>query len=56
MTEAGFGFTAPTVAITGGNPTTPATAVASGGVDNLTVTMIGFARGYGFRVCGEGGD
>jgi hypothetical protein len=25
-------------------------------LDNLTVTLIGFARGYGFRVCGEGGD
>ncbi len=25
-------------------------------LDNLTVALTGFARGYGFRVCGEGGD
>ncbi len=37
--EAGFGFTAPKVTITGGNPSpgAEATAVASGGVDNLTL-------------------
>ncbi len=36
--ETGFGFTGPiNVTLTGGNPTTPATAVASGGVDNVTV-------------------
>ncbi len=35
--EAGFGFTAPVVTITGGNPTSglEATAIASGGVDNV---------------------
>ena len=35
--EAGFGFTAPTVTLTGGNPTPgfEATAVASGGVDDV---------------------
>ncbi len=37
--ESGFGFAAPKVVITGGNPTAgaEATAVASGGVDNLTL-------------------
>ncbi len=39
VNEAGFGFTAPTVTLTGGNPTagSSATAVASGGVDSLTI-------------------
>jgi FtsP/CotA-like multicopper oxidase with cupredoxin domain len=39
VTEAGFGFTAPSVILTGGNPTPgmEAIAVASGGVDNLTL-------------------
>ncbi len=43
MNESGFGFTAPAVTITGGNPTPgfEATAVASGGVDNLTLTAGG---------------
>lgn len=38
--ESGFGFTAPTVTITGGTPTPGfnATAVASGGVDRVTVS------------------
>ncbi len=41
--EAGFGFTAPAVTITGGNPTPglEATAVASGGVDNLALSSGG---------------
>ncbi|MGV8977832.1 MAG: Ig-like domain repeat protein [Cellulomonas sp.] len=41
--ETGFGFTAPAVAITGGNPTPgfEATAVASGGIDDLTLTDAG---------------
>ncbi len=40
VNETGFGFTAPAVTITGGNPTTgfDATAVASGGVDDLALT------------------
>ena len=39
VAEAGFGFTAPSVTITGGGAfTSPATATASGGVDNLTLT------------------
>ena len=44
--ETGFGFTAPTVTITGGNPTPgfEATAQASGGVDN--VTLINGGSGY----------
>ena len=38
VTEQGFGFTTPTVAITGGGtPSTPAAAEASGGVDDLTI-------------------
>ena len=39
MDETGFGFTAPVVTITGGNPTSgfEATATASGGVDNVTL-------------------
>ncbi len=39
VNEAGFGFTAPAVTLTGGNPTpgSEATAVASGGVDNLVI-------------------
>ncbi len=37
VNETGFGFTAPTVSITGDAPTTVATANASGGVDNVTV-------------------
>ncbi len=38
--EAGFGFTTPQVTLTGGNPTPgmEAHALASGGVDNLTLT------------------
>ena len=38
--EPGFGFTTPTVNIAGGNPTpgSEATAVASGGVDNITLS------------------
>ena len=39
--EAGFGFSAPQVVFTGGNPTTPAIAQASGGVDNVTITSGG---------------
>ncbi|WP_353510973.1 multicopper oxidase domain-containing protein [Intrasporangium sp.] len=38
VNEAGFGFSAPEVTFTGGNPTTPATGVASGGVDKLKLT------------------
>ena len=47
VNETGFGFTAPTVTLTGGNPTpgSEATAVASGGVDNITLTDGG--TGYG---------
>ncbi|WP_283498256.1 Ig-like domain repeat protein [Cryobacterium sp. PH29-G1] len=39
VAEAGFGFTAPAVTITGGNPTPglEAGAIASGGVDDLTI-------------------
>jgi FtsP/CotA-like multicopper oxidase with cupredoxin domain len=46
VNEPGFGFTAPAVTMTGGNPTpgSEATAVASGGVDNLTLT--GGGSGY----------
>jgi FtsP/CotA-like multicopper oxidase with cupredoxin domain len=39
--EAGFGFTAPAVTFSGGNPTVGAAAVASGGVDNLTLSTPG---------------
>ena len=40
VVESGFGFTTPDVTITGGNPTPgfDATAVASGGVDFVTLT------------------
>ncbi len=40
VVEPGFGFVKPAVTLTGGNPTPgfEATAVASGGVDNITVT------------------
>ncbi|MGE5827108.1 MAG: Ig-like domain repeat protein, partial [Micromonosporaceae bacterium] len=40
VNETGFGFTTPTVTLTGGNPTPgfEATAIASGGVDNLVLT------------------
>ena len=38
VAEKGFGFTSPSVELTGGNPTTPATATASGGVDDLQLT------------------
>ncbi len=41
VNETGFGFTTPSVTLTGGNPTTPATAQASGGVDNVTLTNSG---------------
>src|SRR5450756_735152 len=42
VAESGFGFTTPKVAITGGGiPSTPATAEASGGVDDLTITSGG---------------
>ncbi|MGV8850467.1 MAG: fibronectin type III domain-containing protein, partial [Propionibacteriaceae bacterium] len=42
VAEAGFGFTAPVVTITGGGtPSTPATAVASGEVDDLQITSGG---------------
>jgi len=44
--EAGFGFVAPTVSVTGGNATVPAQALASGGVDNLTIT----APGSGYAI------
>ena len=46
--EAGFGFTTPAVTVTGGNPTpgSEATAVASGGVDDLTIT----AGGGGYAI------
>jgi len=39
VNESGFGFTAPAITITGGNPTPglDATAIASGGVDDLTL-------------------
>jgi FtsP/CotA-like multicopper oxidase with cupredoxin domain len=47
VAEAGFGFTTPSVAITGGGaPSTLATAEASGGVDNLTLT----AGGTGYLI------
>ncbi|MFM2078398.1 MAG: hypothetical protein RJA49_2288, partial [Actinomycetota bacterium] len=35
--EPGFGFTAPVVTLSGGNPDVAATATASGGVDDLTL-------------------
>ncbi|MEO8355401.1 MAG: multicopper oxidase domain-containing protein, partial [Chloroflexota bacterium] len=43
VVESGFGFTAPEVTITGGNPTVGfnATAIASGGVDDLVLTSGG---------------
>ena len=43
VVESGFGFTAPEVTITGGNPTAGfnATAVASGSVDDLVLTSGG---------------
>ena len=46
VNESGFGFAAPTVTVTGGNPTvgSEAHALASGSVDNLTLT--GGGRGY----------
>ena len=43
VNQSGFGYTTPTVTFTGGTPTTPATAVASGGVDSLTLTGGGSA-------------
>src|SRR5665647_1298954 len=47
--EAGFGFTAPAVTLTGGNPTLglEATAVASGGVDDVTLATPG--SGYAIQ-------
>jgi len=45
--EAGFGFTAPAVTLTGGNPTVAATAVASGGVDDVTLATPG--SGYAIQ-------
>ncbi len=46
--RAGFGYKTPQVSFTGGGtPTTPATAVASGGVDSLTLT--GGGNGYQFE-------
>jgi len=47
VVESGFGFTAPTVDLSGGNPTTPATAIASGGVDFVTLTSGG--NGYAIQ-------
>jgi len=38
VAESGFGFTSPQVTFDGGNPTTPASAIASGGVDDVTLT------------------
>ncbi len=38
VNESGFGFTTPSVTLSGGNPTTVAAVVASGGVDNVTLT------------------
>lgn len=48
VNESGFGFTSPTVAITGGTPTSGfnATAVASGGVDNVELAPNGGGSGY----------
>jgi hypothetical protein len=47
VAEAGFGFTTPSVAITGGGvPSTPATAQPSGGVDSLTLA----AGGAGYLI------
>ncbi|MEI7743592.1 MAG: MBG domain-containing protein, partial [Chloroflexota bacterium] len=37
VNEWGFGFTKPSVSFSGGSPSKPATAVASGGVDNVTI-------------------
>src|SRR5450830_271626 len=45
--EAGFGFTAPAVTLTSGNPTVAATAVASGGVDDVTLATPG--SGYAIQ-------
>ncbi len=49
VVESGFGFTTPTVSLTGGNPTpgSEATAAASGGVDNITLTDPG--SGYAIQ-------
>ncbi len=49
VNETGFGFTAPAVTFTGGSPTAgfTATAVASGGVDNLT--LINGGTGYSIK-------
>lgn len=44
VNETGFGFTTPSVSFTGGSPTSAATAQASGGIDNLTLSSGG--RGY----------
>ena len=41
VVEPGFGFAQPMVTLTGGGFTTPATAVASGGVDSVTLTSPG---------------
>ena len=38
VNETGFGFTTPTVTLSGGNPTVAATAQASGGVDDIALT------------------
>ena len=43
VNEAGYGFTTPTVTITGGNPTVPATAQASGGSTTSRSPMVGAA-------------
>src|SRR4051812_27112407 len=37
VAEAGYGFTAPVVTLTGGNPTAAATGLATGGVDDITI-------------------
>jgi FtsP/CotA-like multicopper oxidase with cupredoxin domain len=45
VAEKGFGFVQPQVTLTGGNPTTPATAIASGAVDNLALSNVDAATG-----------
>ncbi|MHB9116268.1 MAG: multicopper oxidase domain-containing protein, partial [Thermoleophilia bacterium] len=47
VNESGFGFATLNAALTGGNPTTPATIVASGGVDNVELTNGG--SGYAIQ-------
>ena len=46
VVEAGFGFTTPSVAISGGGLGAGATAEASGGIDDLNIGALGGGSGY----------